>query len=108
MPQTQSISGTTEALTASIVGANNKWSYLCGFIITSGNTTTTTTVVATVVGTKVQQAYAYNFPTTGQGVLGIAYPACLISATQNTSITVAVPSGGTGTIDALSLWGFTN
>lgn len=108
IPRTPSTSGTTGAISASIVGAPNKWSYLCGFVITSGGTTTATTVSATVVGIQAQQNFAYNFPSTGQGLLGVAYPACLVSATQNTSITVAVPAGGTGTVDALSLWGFVN
>lgn len=109
-PITQGVSGTTSLISATIVGDINRWTYLCGFLITSANTSPTVAVSTTISGINNPLALIYDYPAAGsQGLLGVAFPQCLVSSAKATSITITLPgSGGTGTVDALSMWGFLN
>lgn len=103
---TASAIATTGAFSSSIGAVSNKTNYICGFVITSGGSSAATVVNATVTGTiSGTLNYAYVFPSSGQGVLGIAFPQCIAAAGQNTALTVSVPAGGTGTTAALTVWG---
>jgi hypothetical protein len=104
---TASATATTGSFSASLAAVQNKTNYICGFVITSGGTTTAAVVNVTATGTiSGTLNYAYVFPSSGQGVLGVAFPQCIIASGQNTAITVIVPAGGTGTNAALSVWGY--
>lgn len=109
-PITQGVSGTTSLISATIVGGAGKWTYLCGFLITSANTSPTIAVSPTISGINNPPALIYSYPIAGtQGLLGVAFPQCLVSMSQATSVTITLPgSGGTGTVNALSMWGFLN
>lgn len=107
--KTASNTFTTGTATASLTAQANKWTYLCGFTVTSGGTTTATlgniTITGTVSGTM---NFGYTFVSSGQGVLGIAFPGCISSSAINTAITVNVPAGGAGTVGAVTAWGYSN
>jgi len=104
---TASTTATTGAFSASFAATSNKTNYICGFVITSGGSSASTVVTATITGTiSGTLNYSYVFPSSGQGVLGVAFPQCIIASAQNTAITVSVPAGGTGTNAALSIWGY--
>lgn len=104
---TASTTATTGAFNASLAAVFGKTNYICGFVITSGGTTAAAVVNATVAGTvSGTMNFSYVFPSSGQGVLGVAFPQCIIASASNTAITVSVPAGGTGTTAALSVWGY--
>lgn len=104
---TASTTATTGSFSSSLAAVSNKANYICGFVITSGGSSAATVVNATITGTVTGTLnYAYVFPSSGQGVLGVAFPQCIIASAQNTAITVSVPAGGTGTTAALSVWGY--
>ncbi|SRR6266404_1607551 len=108
-PLTPSTTFTTGSSSATLTGTANKWTYICGFVVTSAATATPVAVTVTVTGTPTIMNFTYTFVSTGQGVLGIAFPGCITSSAPNTNIVVNVPgSGGTGTVGSISAWGFTN
>lgn len=100
---------TTGTSSATLTGAASKWTYICGFVVTSAGTTSATlgniTVTGTVSGTM---NFEYAFVSSGQGSFGIAFPGCISSSAVNTSIVVNVPAGGAGTVGAVTAWGYTN
>jgi len=104
---TASVTATTGSFNASLPAVSGSTNYICGFVITSGGTTAAAVVNATVTGTVSGTLnYSYVFPSSGQGVLGVAFPQCIIASASNTAITVTVPAGGAGTTAALSVWGY--
>ena len=104
---TESTTATTGTLTTAFPAVSGRTNYICGFVITSGGTTSALVVNATVTGTITGTLnFQYVFPSSGQGVLGVAFPQCIIASASNSAITVSVPGGGTGTNAALSIWGY--
>lgn len=104
---TASVTATTGSFNASLAAVSGRTNYICGFVITSGGTTSAAVVNATVSGTvSGTMNYSYVFPSSGQGILGVAFPQCIVASGSNTAITVTVPAGGTGTTAALSVWGY--
>lgn len=102
-----STTATTLSFSASLPATPNKTNILCGFVITSGGTTTAAVVNGTITGAASgTMNFAYVFPSTGQGLLGVALPQCIQASAPNTAITVSVPAGGAGTTAALSMWGY--
>ena len=100
---------TTGSATATLTGASGRWTYLCGFVVTSAGTSSATQGTVTVTGTiSGTMNFTYAFVSTGQGILGIAFPGCISSSAVNTSIVVNVPAGGGGTVGSVSSWGYTN
>lgn len=110
LPVTFGSTGTTGQITATLTGVAGKFSYLCGFTLSSGGTTTQLTVSATVTGLiGGTRTWAYVYPSSGQGLLGIAFPGCISSSAVNTSITITLPAGGAGTtVNSIVGWGYTN
>lgn len=99
---------TTGTATATLTGAAGKWTYVCGFTVTSAGTTSATLGDVTVTGTIATMNFEYAFVSSGQGVFGIAFPGCISSSAVNTSIVINVPAGGAGTVGAVTVWGYTN
>lgn len=106
---TSSNTFTTGSSSATLTGASNKFTYICGFVVTSAGTTAATlgniTITGTIGGTM---NFEYAFVSSGQGILGIAFPGCISSSGKNTSIVVNTPAGGSGTVGAVTAWGYTN
>jgi len=107
-PLTASATGTTGTITATLTGAASKWTYICGFVLTSASTTTAAVVDATVTGVPTTMNFQYVYVSSGQGILGIAFPGCITSSAENTNIVVTLPAGGAGSVNAISAWGYTN
>jgi hypothetical protein len=108
-PLTISTTGTTAQITATLVGAAGRFTYICGFVLTSAGTTTATLGNATVAGTvSGTMNFTYSFVSSGQGLLGVAFPGCISSSGPSTSIVVTLPAGGAGTTAAISAWGYLN
>jgi hypothetical protein len=104
---TNSVTATTGAFSTSLGAVTGTTNYICGFVITSGGSSAASVVTATAAGTvSGTLSFAYVFPSSGQGILGVAFPQCIAATGQNTAITVSVPAGGTGTTAALSVWGY--
>ncbi len=108
VPLTASTAGTTAQITATLTGVAGKFTYICGFVVTSGATTTPTLgdvqISGTVTGTL---HFTYVFVSSGQGLLGAALgPGCISSSATNTNIVVTVPAGGAGTTVAVTAWGY--
>lgn len=110
IPLTASTTGTTGAISATISGTTGKFTYVCGFVITSAGTTSATSGTATLSGTvSSNMSFIYTFPAAGsQGLLGVAFPGCITSRATNTPITIVAPAGGAGTTVGANLWGYTN
>jgi len=100
-----SSTGAGGAVTATLAGATNKVTSICGFVVTSGGGATAATLPVTVSGIGTTMTFEYVDPSTGQGVMGVALPTCIPASAANTSIVVTKPAGGTGTASAVSAWG---
>ena len=107
-PLTPSTTFTTGSSSATLTGTTNKWTYICGFVLTSGGTTAAITGNVTITGLPTTMNFTYVFVSSGQGVLGVAFPGCLVASAANTNIVVNTPAGGAGTVGSISAWGFTN
>lgn len=106
---TASTTFTTGASSATLTGKSSAWTYLCGFTVTSAGTTSATSGTVTVTGTVTGTLnFTYVFVSSGQGILGIAFPGCISSSAVNTSIVVNTPAGGAGTTGSVAAWGYTN
>jgi PKD repeat protein len=110
---TSSSTATTAAFTASLAASGTagttgaKTNYICGFVVTAGGTTTATVVNVTITGTvSGTMNFAFVAPSSGQGLLGVAFPQCIGASASGTAITVNVPALGAGTVAAASIWGF--
>jgi hypothetical protein len=101
-----SVTATTGDFSATLAAVPGKTQNFCGFVVTSGGTTSAAVVNVSVTGTPNVLNFAYVFPSSGQGVLGVALPQCIEASAPNTAITVSVPGGGTGTTAALTVWGY--
>lgn len=107
VPVTSSATGTTGAITATLAADAAKTNFICGFTMTSGGTTTGTVANATVAGlTGGTLNFAFVMPSVGQGLLGVAFPACLSGSAKNVAIVVTQPAGGAGTVAAVAAWGY--
>lgn len=109
LPITATATGTTGAIAATLTGAAGKFTYVCGFILSTAGTTAATLGNATVTGTvSGTMNFTYAFVSSGQGMLGVAFPGCIVSSAVNTNIVVNLPAGGAGTTAAISAWGYLN
>lgn len=108
IPLTQGISGTGVSLTVILSGNITTYDYICGFVATSAGTSTVTVANLTVTGVKSPQLFIYDYPNPGQGVLGVAFPGCLTSATKGTGITITLGAGDAASQTSLSAWGYAN
>jgi len=107
--KTASTDFTTGASSATLTGATGKWTYLCGFTVTTGGTTAATTGKVTITGTVSNTlSFTYVFVSSGQGILGVAFPGCISSSATGTNIVVNTPAGGAGTVGSVNAWGYTN
>src|SRR5437899_4610220 len=82
-PLSASASGTTGAISATLPGATGKLTYVCGFVVTSSGTTPVVTGNVTITGTSPILNFIYNFVNSGQGLLGVALPGCIVSSAAN-------------------------
>ncbi len=106
---TNSATFTTGTSSATLTGAAGRFTYICGFVVSSAGTTAATLGAITVTGTvSGTMNFEYAFVSTGQGIFGIAFPGCISSSAANTSIVVNTPAGGAGTVGAVTAWGYTN
>lgn len=106
-PVTNSATGTTAAVVATLAASTTRLTWICGFVMTSGGTTAALVGNATVTGTIGGTLnFAYVDVATGQGVLGVAFPQCIPGTAVNTAIVVTMPAGGAGTVAAVSAWGY--
>lgn len=109
LPVTASVTATTGAFSVTLPAAASKYTYLCGFVITSAGTTAAAVATVTTTGTiSGSLNYVYTFVSAGQGVLGVSIPGCIVSSGQNQAIQISVGAGGAGTTAALNAWGYQN
>ena len=96
---------------ATLPAIQGRFTYICGFSITSAGSTGAADVVATVTGLNggtlsfsyetVAGANAANLP------LVIPFTPCMPSSTVNTAVVVTLPSLGTGNTTAtVNAWGY--
>lgn len=107
--KTASTDFTTGASSATLTAQSGKWTYLCGFTVTTGGTTAATSGKVTITGLiSGTMSFTYVFVSSGQGIMGIAFPGCISSSAVNTAIVVNTPAGGAGTVGSVNAWGYTN
>jgi hypothetical protein len=107
LPITASTTGTTGALSVTLGASSAQTTYICGYLVTSGGTTTALAVAGTITGTiSGTLNFTYIFASSGQGLLGVAFPICIPANNTNTAIVVNVPGGGTATVASLFAWGY--
>jgi hypothetical protein len=105
-PSADFTTGTSAVVLTAISG---KWNYICGFTITTGGTTAATTGKVTIAGlASGTLSFTYVFVSSGQGIMGIAWPGCLTASAANQAITVSTPAGGAGTVGSVNAWGYNN
>jgi hypothetical protein len=101
-----SSSGTTGAVSATLPASASRWTYLCGWMVTSAGATAGTVRAGVITGIAGTYGFTYLDPSSGQGFLGAALPICISSSAVNTGIVVTVPGGGTGTVGlTVTAWG---
>lgn len=106
-PVTASATGTTGATSATLPAISTRTTYICGFVITSGGTTSALVQNATIAGTvSGTMNFTYVDVSSGQGLLGVVFPQCIPASAKNVTIVVTAPAGGTGTVVAVSAWGY--
>jgi hypothetical protein len=106
-PLTASNTGTTGSTAATLAAVAGRTNWICGFVITSGATSSAAVGNATVAGTiSGTMNFTYVDVSSGQGLLGVAFPQCIPASAVNTAIVVTAPAGGTGTVVAVTAWGF--
>lgn len=107
---TATATGTTSAVAATLPASSvvTRTTYICGFVISGGGTASAVTGNATVAGTVTGTLnFSYVDPSSGQGLLGVAFPRCIPASAPNTAIVVTAPaSGGSGTVKAVTVWGY--
>jgi hypothetical protein len=99
--------GTTGATIATLAAVAAKFTYICGFTISSDATAAiagTATVVGTVGGTM---SYIQNVGSaTAAGVLSQTFAPCIPSSAVNTAIVITSVAAGTGGNTAVTAWGY--
>lgn len=106
-PVTISTTGTVGSISVVLPGAVGRLTSICGFVITSGGTTTAIVGAATVTGVvSGTMSFEYVAVSSGQGLLGVAFPQCIPAASASATISVTSPAGGTGTVGAVTAWGY--
>jgi hypothetical protein len=107
LPVTNSATGTTGTIVATLPAQTGYITFICGFVMTSGGTTAAVVANATIANTVSGTLnFAYVDVSTGQGVLGVAFPVCIPASAANTTIVVTMPAGGAGTTGANMAWGY--
>lgn len=106
-PTTATATGTTGATTATLAAVSAKFTYLCGFTITSDATAAlagTATVTGIIGGTL---SYIQNVGSaTAAGILNQTFSPCLQSSAVATAIAVISVAAGTGGSTAVVAWGY--
>jgi hypothetical protein len=97
--------------TATLAGATDKTTYVCGFTITSTGATAAAVVNATltgvVTGTMTFTYAAVAGATVANQPLVVSFSHCIPASAINTAIVLSLPSLGTGNTNAaVNLWGF--
>jgi hypothetical protein len=89
-----------------LAGTPGRITYLCGFAMTSTGTTagTVTATITNAIGGTMN--FIYLHPSSGQGFLGIAFPACIPANATNTAIGINLPAGPAATLAGVSAWGY--
>lgn len=101
--------GTTGSVTATLPARSGRTTFICSFVISSGGSSSASVVPVTLTGLPAifgTLSWQYVFVSSGQGLLGTAFPYCIPALAQNTTISVTVPGGGAGTNISVTLTGF--
>ena len=97
---TNSLTGTTGALSVALAAQPSKYNWVCSIDITSYGTTTPIGATVTLTGLASQASGALNFTfraTSAGQELTRTWSPCLESSAQNTAITLTCPALGAGT-----------
>ena len=104
-PIAASATGTTGIVTATMAADTAKTNFICGFVITSV-ASAATAGNATVTGVQGGPLNFTMVDPTSQGILGVAFPACISATGKNVAIVVTKPAGANTTIAAVTTWGY--
>jgi hypothetical protein len=74
--------------------------------MSSSTATAATAGNGTITGIGTTMNFAFVIPSSGQGLLGVAFPTCIPATSPNTAIIVTQPAGGAGVaVASVSAWG---
>jgi hypothetical protein len=104
-PLTPSATGAAGVVSATLTGQTGRFTYLCGFTVTSVGGASAANLTLTISGVPTSMSFAYIDPSSGQGFLGVAFQPCIPSTATNTSIVVTKPGSGTAVVSAVNAWG---
>jgi hypothetical protein len=104
-PLTPSATGAAGSVSATFTGAPGRFTYLCGFTVTSVGATTAANLTLTISGVPTTMSYAYIDPSSGQGFLGATFQPCIPSTAVNTNIVVTKPAATNTVLSAVNAWG---
>lgn len=107
-PITVSATGTTGAVIGTLPGVPGKTTYLCGYTIDADATAATVvnaSVSGLVTGSMVRRQNV-GAVATGTFTTGQTFPLCLPASAQNTNVSVASGSAGTGGVTFVVVWGY--
>ena len=103
MAVTAAASGTTGVVTATLPGAPNKITFLCGFSVSGAGTGTISPItVSGIVGGP----FTYQGISAGAAPFVHAFSPGVPAANVNTPITVTTTADGTATAVNVQAWGF--
>jgi hypothetical protein len=92
-------------VSATLAGAPGRFTYLCGFTVTTVGASTAANLTLTISGIPTTMSFAYIDPSSGQGFIGATFQPCLTSPTVNTSIVITKPAATNSVLSAVNGWG---
>jgi hypothetical protein len=104
-PLTPSATGGAGVVSATLTGQTGRFTYLCGFTVTTVGATTAANLTLTISGVPTTMSFAYIDPSSGQGFLGATFQPCLPSSGSGTSIVVTKPAATNSVVSAVNAWG---
>jgi hypothetical protein len=113
-PITNTATGTTGAIAATLPAVPGKTTYLCGFYYVGTNATTANTATSVTITGTIGGTMSYGFPTLALGAtipntipLDEEFIPCIAASASNTAIVVNGPALGAGaTLTTVTAWGY--
>lgn len=100
--------GTTGAVTASITNAVGKFSYICGFSISTLEGVTAANTAPTVTGLVFGATFTYQIANAAStaNTFSQSFAPCIPAASTGSAITVTSPANANATAVDVNVWGY--
>lgn len=99
--------GTTSAVTCTLAGAGSRTTYICGFEMTSAQTSTAGSFSGTISNIEGSLTFTYQqqAAASGSNLLTRTFTPCIPASGQNTAIAISFTNANAAALD-INAWGF--